>query len=172
MNPAPDIIARASRVRLLLLDVDGVLTDGRLYFGTGGELCKVFHARDGHGLVLLREAGCRVAVVSGRNSPIVTARMEELGVARIYQGIRDKAAVFDALLREMRLTPEATCCVGDDLPDLELLRRAGLAVAVADAHATIREAAHWCTRLRGGEGAVREVCDLLLGARAETRAVH
>ncbi|MCC6202668.1 MAG: HAD hydrolase family protein [Gammaproteobacteria bacterium] len=161
----PEIIARASRTRLLVLDVDGVLTDGRLYFGGGGELCKVFHARDGHGIVRLREAGCRIAVVSGRSSPIVSVRMEELGVARVFQGVRDKEAVFDALLHELRLTADATCCVGDDLPDLGMLRRAGLAVAVADAHPELVAAAHWRTTARGGDGAVREVCDLLLAAR-------
>jgi 3-deoxy-D-manno-octulosonate 8-phosphate phosphatase (KDO 8-P phosphatase) len=166
MLPTPEILVRAARTRLLVLDVDGVLTDGKLYFGSGGELCKVFHARDGHGLVQLREAGCRIAVVSGRSSPIVAVRMEELGVARVYQGVRDKEAAFDALLQEMRLTAEAACCVGDDLPDLGLLRRANLAIAVADAHPTLRAVAHWCTTARGGEGAVREVCDLLLAARA------
>ncbi|MGI9247329.1 MAG: KdsC family phosphatase [Steroidobacteraceae bacterium] len=160
-----DLRERARRVRLLVLDVDGVLTDGRLHIGPRGEEVKVFHVRDGAGIVALQRAGVAVAIISGRDSAAVTLRAAELGIVHVHQGIKDKGAALDALLRQLGCADEALACVGDDSPDVPMLRRAALAVAVADAHATARDIAHYVTATPGGLGAVREVCDLLLAAR-------
>lgn len=160
------LLERARRIRLLVLDVDGVLTDGRLHITSRGEETKVFHVRDGSGIVAIQRAGVAVAIISGRDSGAVTRRAEELGIRHVRQGVADKRAALDALLQQLQLTEEALACVGDDTPDLPMLERATLAVAVADAHPTARAAAHWITTSPGGRGAVREVCDLLLTARA------
>ncbi len=151
-------------IRLLVLDVDGVLTDGRLYFGARGEALKVFHVRDGHGIVQLRRAGIAVAVISGRRSPMVAVRCRELGIEHVHQGIGDKLAVFRRLCARLKLAPAACACIGDDLPDLPLLQAVGRSFAVADAHPDVRRLAGHVTGLPGGSGAVREVCDLLLAA--------
>ena len=153
-------------IRLLVLDVDGVLTDGRLYFGPRGEALKVFHVRDGFGLVQLQRAGVRVAVISGRRSPMVAVRCRELGVRHLHQGVADKLGVFSRLCARLALTPADCACVGDDLPDLSLMRAAALSFAAADAHREVRRAADVVTRSPGGGGAVREVCDHLLALRA------
>jgi 3-deoxy-D-manno-octulosonate 8-phosphate phosphatase (KDO 8-P phosphatase) len=152
----------ARAIHLLVLDVDGVLTDGRLYFGPRGEVLKVFHARDGYGIVQLRRAGLEVAVISGRRSRMVAARCRELGVRHVHQGVQDKLAALKRLLTRLELTPAQYACVGDDLPDLPLMRAAALSFAVADAHPIVRRNADVVTRLPGGRGAVREVCDRLL----------
>jgi 3-deoxy-D-manno-octulosonate 8-phosphate phosphatase (KDO 8-P phosphatase) len=160
------VLERARRIRLLVLDVDGVLTDGRLYLSPTGEELKVFHVRDGSGLVAVQRAGITVAIISGRDSAAVSRRAAELGIRHVRQGVVDKGAELDRLLSELGVEPGETACVGDDTPDLPMLRRVGLAVGVADAHPALLEAAHWITRAPGGRGAVREVCDLLLSARA------
>jgi len=160
------VLERARRIRLLALDVDGVLTDGRLYLSPAGEELKVFHVRDGSGLVAVQRAGIAVAIVSGRDSAAVTRRAAELGIRHVRQGVADKGMELDRLLAELAIDPAETACVGDDTPDLPMLRRAGLAIAVADAHPALAEASHWTTAAPGGRGAVREVCDLLLSARA------
>jgi 3-deoxy-D-manno-octulosonate 8-phosphate phosphatase (KDO 8-P phosphatase) len=158
---------RSSRaIRLLVLDVDGVLTDGRLYFGPRGEALKVFDVRDGAGIVQLRRAGVEVAVISGRRSPMVAARCRELGVRYLYQGVGDKLAVFRRLCARLKVAPAACACVGDDVADVPLMRSVALSFAVADAHPEARRAARVVTRGGGGAGAVREVCDLLLAHRA------
>jgi 3-deoxy-D-manno-octulosonate 8-phosphate phosphatase (KDO 8-P phosphatase) len=159
------VLERAKHVRLLVLDVDGVLTDGRLFISAAGEELKVFHVRDGSGLVAVQRAGVVVAIISGRDSPAVTRRAHELGIRHVYQGVDDKGAQLDRLMTEIGVTAAETACVGDDTPDTAMLRRAGLAVGVADAHPALLAAAHWVTPSRGGHGAVREVCDLLLSAR-------
>jgi 3-deoxy-D-manno-octulosonate 8-phosphate phosphatase (KDO 8-P phosphatase) len=153
-------------IRLLVLDVDGVLTDGRLYFGPRGEALKVFDVRDGLGLVRLQRAGVSVAVISGRRSPMVTARCRELGVRHVHQGVSDKLAALARLCARLKLTPASCACVGDDLPDVPVMRAAALSFAVADAHREVRRAADVVTRRRGGRGAVREVCDHLLALHA------
>lgn len=160
------VLERARRIRLLVLDVDGVLTDGRLYLSQTGEELKVFHVRDGSGLVAVQRAGIAVAIISGRDSAAVSRRAAELGICHVRQGVVDKGAELDRLLSELAVGPDEAACVGDDTPDLPMLHRAGLAVGVADAHPALLEAAHWITRAPGGRGAVREVCDLLLSARA------
>ena len=151
-----------SAIRLLVLDVDGVLTDGRLYFGVRGEALKAFHVRDGVGLRQLQRAGLEIAVISGRRSPMVAARCRELGVRHVLQGVGDKLAALTRLCARLKLTPAACACVGDDLPDVPIMRAAALSFAVADAHRVARRAADVVTRLPGGRGAVREVCDHLL----------
>lgn len=163
--------ADAARVRLLVLDVDGVLTDGRLYYGMRGETLKVFHVRDGLGLKLLAAAGVTVAVISGRRSAMTARRCRELGVRHLLQGVEDKLAAFHRLRTRLRVGPEDCACVGDDLPDVPLMREVGLSFAVADAHPTARSAARMVTRLAGGAGAVREVCDYILEARRHAAAV-
>jgi 3-deoxy-D-manno-octulosonate 8-phosphate phosphatase (KDO 8-P phosphatase) len=157
-------------VRLLVLDVDGVLTDGRLWFGPRGELLKVFDVRDGHGIRRVLDAGIAVAIISGRNSAATRARARELGIGHVFQGVRDKLAVFEKLRRRLGLEATQCACIGDDEPDVPLLRAAGASFAVADAHARAARAARRLTRRPGGRGAVREVCDLLLASRQRTRA--
>lgn len=156
----------ARRIALLVLDVDGVLTDGGLWFGARGEVMKRFHVRDGHGIKLLRATGIEVAVISGRQSPAVRARCRELGVRQLLQGVDDKGAALDRLLRRFDVSDTQVACIGDDTPDIPLFVRVGLAVAVRDAHPLALRAAHCRTRLAGGQGAVREVCDWLLAARS------
>jgi len=160
----------AARVRLLVLDVDGVLTDGRLFYGARGETLKVFHVRDGLGLKRLAAAGVEIAIISGRDSAMTTRRCRELGIRHIFQGVEDKLATFQRLRGRLTLGGGACACVGDDLPDVPLMREVALAFAVADAHPAARKAAHVITRLPGGSGAVREVCDYLLDARQRAAA--
>jgi len=162
-GPAP---ALAARIRLLVLDVDGVMTDGALYFGARGESLKVFHVRDGHGVKLVQAAGIQVAVISGRKSAAVAKRCRDLGIRHVMQGIDNKSRALDRLLAKLKLAPAQLACVGDDTPDVPLFVRAAFAVAVADAHPLARAAAHRITTLPGGRGAVREVCDWLLDARS------
>lgn len=157
--------ARAKKLRLLILDVDGVLTDGKLFFDAQGVEYKSFHARDGHGIKLLQQSGVKVAVISGRNSAVVALRMQSLGVELVYQGHENKVAAFNEILQRLALEPEQVAHVGDDVLDLPLMVRVGLAIAVQDAHFTVKKHAHWCTQLPGGNGAVREVCDLIMQAQ-------
>ena len=160
-----DIRELAAHVQLVIFDVDGVFTDGRLYYGADGEELKSFHVRDGHGIRMLLQHGVQVAVISGRNSKAVTRRMQELGIQHVFQGDADKLPILDNLQKKLGVNSEQTACVGDDVADLPLMQSAGLAIAVADAQAEVRAQAHWCTRNPGGQGAVREVCDLILAAR-------
>ncbi|HXF07323.1 MAG TPA: HAD-IIIA family hydrolase [Candidatus Acidoferrales bacterium] len=165
MTVGAEILERARRIRLVVFDVDGVLTDGRLYFSPDGPEMKVFHARDGLGIKQLRHHGIDVAVISGRTSPVVTRRMEALGVTRIYQGQDDKLPVLRMILNELALTPAACAYVGDDVVDVPPMSIVGLACAVADAHPTARAAAHWVAPHGGGMGGVRAVCDLIMEAQ-------
>jgi 3-deoxy-D-manno-octulosonate 8-phosphate phosphatase (KDO 8-P phosphatase) len=155
-----------AKIELLVLDVDGVLTDGRLYFSGSGEALKAFHVRDGHGIKLLMGSGVAVAAVSGRRSPAVTARMRELKVRHVVQGCADKVAALYELTRRLGIDPLACACLVDDTPDLPLMAAVGFAAAVADAHPLVLSAAHWISEARGGRGAVRELCDALLRARS------
>jgi len=159
------VVQLARRIRLLVLDVDGVLTDGRLYISGSGEEFKAFHVRDGAGIVAVQKAGIVVAIISGRSSEAVRRRAEELGIAHLRQGVGDKAAALEALRLEIGAAVEEVACIGDDSPDLPMLRKAALAIAVADAHPSAKAAAHWITAAAGGRGAVREACDLLLSAQ-------
>lgn len=160
-----EVWQRAQAIRLLLLDVDGVLTDGRLFFGPKDELFKVFHVRDGQGIKMVQRAGIEVAFLSGRVSDPAYCRARELGISHYYEGLRDKVKVLEKLIGALGLSAEEVAAVGDDLVDLPLLARVGLAVAVADAPAEVQAAAHLVTSCPGGQGAVRQVCDLLLKAQ-------
>jgi len=163
---ADEFAARARGIRLAAFDVDGVLTDGRLVLGPAGEEYKVFHVRDGHGLKELQGAGIVLAIITGRSSPVVAARMHELGILHVHQGVADKGTCLAQLLTATAIPARAALYMGDDLPDLPAFDLAGLAVAVADAVPAVRARAHWVTRAAGGRGAVREVADALLAARA------
>jgi 3-deoxy-D-manno-octulosonate 8-phosphate phosphatase (KDO 8-P phosphatase) len=149
-------------IELLMLDVDGVLTDGGITHGSGGLEIKTFHVRDGSGLKVWHACGKRTALVTGRRSTAVDVRAAELGIAIVVQGAGDKLAACREVLARVSMTPDAVCYVGDDLPDLPPLLQCGLAVAVADACAEVRQAADYVSRVRGGHGAVREVAELIL----------
>ena len=157
--------ALAARIRLLVLDVDGVLTDGRLWFGPDGEALKAFHVRDGVGIKAALGAGIEVGIISGRRSAAVERRAAELGLRHVRQGCEDKAEALRTLAAAVGVPADATACIGDDTPDLPMMALVALPVAVADAHPDVLAAARHVTRAAGGAGAVREVCDLLLEAR-------
>jgi 3-deoxy-D-manno-octulosonate 8-phosphate phosphatase (KDO 8-P phosphatase) len=158
-------VTPAAGIDLVVLDVDGVLTDGRLWFGPDGETHKVFDVRDGHGIKSLLAAGVGVAVISGRRSGAVTSRMRELGVSDVAQGVSDKARALAELLKRNAVDARRVACLVDDTPDLALMAAVGLPAAVADAHPEVLAAAKHVTRAPGGRGAVREFCDFLLAAR-------
>jgi 3-deoxy-D-manno-octulosonate 8-phosphate phosphatase (KDO 8-P phosphatase) len=160
-----EILEKAKLIRLVIFDVDGVLTDGKLIFDESGREYKCFNTKDGHGIKMLRNSGVEAAVISGRKSKSVSLRMASLGVTHVFQGQDDKRAAFDELCNTLGVKSEHVACVGDDLPDLPLFARAGLAIAVADAHFAVRQHADWCTSLPGGCGAAREVCDLVMQAQ-------
>ncbi len=159
------ISEKAKKLKLLILDVDGVLTDGKLFFDHQGNEYKSFHARDGHGIKLLRQTGVEVAVISGRKSPSVELRMKNLGIEHVYQGHENKLTAFNEIIEKTGITADQAAHVGDDLLDLPLMIRVGLAIAVADANFAVTQRAHWRTSLPGGQGAVREVCDLIMQAQ-------
>ena len=165
MARTPDLLAAARRVKLVLFDVDGVLTDGRLHYGPTGEVLKTFHARDGHGLVLLRLAGIATGVLSGRDSEIVRTRMREVGARHVIQGSRDKSASLDRLLVETGLTAEEVAFMGDDVNDVGVLGRVGLSAAPCDAAEEALAVSKFVATRAGGLGAAREFCDLILKAR-------
>jgi len=165
-TPAP---TRFRAIRMLIMDVDGVLTDAGMYYSEGGEELKKFNTRDGHGITLLHEAGLLTAIVTRERTQIVTRRAEKLRIQEVHQGIRDKLPVVKDLLARHALTPDQACYVGDDVGDLDAMRFVGLAVAVADAMPPIKRVAAYVTRAAGGAGAVREVCDLILAARERGR---
>jgi len=164
-NLSPDILERARKIKLLLMDCDGVLTDGRLYFDPSGEELKVFHARDGQGIVDWHKARFRSGVISGRNSPIVEMRMKQLGVEFIWQGRKEKASALKEILVAANVEPEEVAFIGDDTPDAEVFPLVGLAVAVGDANEVVKAAAHYVTQHDGGRGAVREVIDMIMTAK-------
>lgn len=165
-----ELLARAAKIRLACFDVDGTLTDGRLYFDADGRESKAFHVLDGQGLVLLRKSGIEVALVTARDSASAAHRARDLGV-RGHVGVHDKLGTVQALATELGIALEHVAFMGDDLPDLGVMRAVGFAVAPANAHPWTREQAHWCTTARGGEGAARELCDLLLVAQGRVDAL-
>jgi 3-deoxy-D-manno-octulosonate 8-phosphate phosphatase (KDO 8-P phosphatase) len=160
-----DAFERAKKIRLLAFDVDGVLTDGRIYISDKGEECKAYNIRDGLGMKLLQECGIKLALISGRTSRSVEARAQDIGIALLYQGVDDKVAVLEALMQELDLRAEQCGFMGDDLVDLPAMRRAGFSLSVADAPALVRERAHYVTRSTGGHGAVREACEFIMQAQ-------
>ncbi len=162
-----DFQQRAQAIKCVIFDVDGVLTDGKLFFDLNGQEYKSFHAQDGQGLKLLQQNGIDVGIISGRSSPIVTRRMENLGVQHVYQGQENKTAAFNDLLQKLNLGPEQVAHVGDDLPDLALMTRTRLAIAVHDANPSILPYCQGQTSRTGGHGAAREVCDAILSAQGK-----
>ena len=162
---------RCARIELLVLDVDGVLTDGSICYTDRGEEMKAFHVRDGSGLKLWTRLGKKVGIITGRRSAIVQRRADELGVAAVIQGAEDKKAALMQMLAELGLKPEQACAIGDDIIDVPMLRACGLAVAVADACAEAREEADYVTQVPGGRGAVREVIELILRAQGSWQGI-
>ncbi|WP_028240284.1 KdsC family phosphatase [Stutzerimonas azotifigens] len=160
-----DLLERARNVRLAIFDVDGVLTDGRLYFLVDGSEFKTFNTLDGHGIKMLIRSGVRTAIISGRKTPVVERRAANLGIQHLYQGREDKIVVVEELLGQLGLDYSQVAYLGDDLPDLPVIRRVGLGMAVANAAAFVRRHAHGVTEARGGEGAAREFCELIMQAQ-------
>ena len=162
---------RASAIRAVIFDVDGVLTDGSLYLGDDGQEYKAFNSRDGHGMVMLAHGGVILAIITGRSSEVVRIRMESLGIEHVLQGRREKLPAYEELKQQLGVDDHQVAYVGDDVVDLPVMRRVGLAVAVADAHPLVLEHAHWRTRSPGGRGAAREVCELILRAQGKLDAM-
>lgn len=161
------VIEQAAKVKLLALDVDGVLTDGRLYYGNAGEELKAFNIKDGLGIKLLQRAGVAVAIITGRSSQLVERRAAELGIEEIIQGREDKRQALGELCRRLGLALDECAYMGDDLPDLSAITAAGLGMTVADAAAAVARAADWQSTAGGGAGAVREACEFILDARGQ-----
>ncbi len=160
-----DVYQLARAIRLAVFDVDGVMTDGRLYYSERGEELKVFDVRDGHGLKMLQESGVELALITSRSSRAVALRAENLGIARVHQGVRNKLETFERLLGELGLDRTAASFMGDDYVDLSVMRCCGLACTVPEAPQAVRDIAHYVTRAGGGRGAVRETCELILRAQ-------
>ena len=165
MSIEATILEKAEKIKLAVFDVDGVLTDGKLILGENGNEYKHFHVRDGHGLVMLGQSGCKIAVITARSSNIVAERMQSLGIEYVYQGQKDKGTAMLNLINKLGLDKETVCYVGDDLIDLPAMQHAGLTVSVADAHEKVIEYTDWTTSNKGGNGAVREVCELIMQAQ-------
>lgn len=165
-----DALERARRLRLMVFDVDGVLTDGRLWFGAQGEELKVFHVRDGHGLKMLADGGIAAAVLTGRRSAALAARAAELGLRHVLQGVQDKRPAYEGLLAQLGLAGESAGYMGDDLPDVPVLAHCGFACAPRDAHALALGRAHYVADAPAGAGAVREVCEFVLRAQGKLDA--
>jgi YrbI family 3-deoxy-D-manno-octulosonate 8-phosphate phosphatase len=157
----------ATKIELLILDVDGVLTDGRIIMNDQGEEIKCFHVRDGHGLRLLLNAGIHVAIITGRKSKTVKYRARDLGIREVYQGVKNKEFLCNELIQHKKLDKKQVCCIGDDLPDLSMFNQVGISIAVADACPEVRAVADLVTKNKGGDGAVREVCELILKAQGK-----
>ncbi len=158
------VTSAAGRIKLLIVDVDGVLTDGRIILDNEGNELKFFHVRDGHGIKLLQRAGITVAIVTGRESKVVNRRAEELGIKHVHQRSKNKLEAYESILKETGTTDEEAAYVGDDIVDIPVMRRVGLSAAVADAEDYVKDAAMFVTKRPGGRGAVREVADLILRA--------
>jgi len=160
-----DILERAAQIKLVIFDVDGVLTDGSLFLGDDGLEYKAFNSRDGHGMKMLQQAGVIVAIITGRTSKVVDYRMKSLGIEHVYQGQHDKRIAFAELLEKLDLSTDEVAYVGDDVVDLPVMSKVGLAIAVQDAHSMVLKHAHWQTPSCGGRGAGRDVCEMLMEAR-------
>jgi 3-deoxy-D-manno-octulosonate 8-phosphate phosphatase (KDO 8-P phosphatase) len=167
-----DLTQRAQAIKLAIFDVDGVLTDGKLYFLVDGSEFKTFNTLDGHGIKMLIASGVATAIISGRKTPVVERRAQNLGIAHLYQGREDKLVVLDELLAELGLRYDQVAYLGDDLPDLPVIRRVGLGMAVASADGFVRAHAHGVTQARGGDGAAREFCELIMRAQGTLEAAQ
>ncbi len=167
-----ELIEKAKKIKLAIFDIDGVMTDGRLYFDPQGNELKVFHVHDGLGIKLLQASGVQVAVITSRQSDVVEQRLKSLGVKYIYQGQHNKYPAFQQLITDLQLTAEQVAYVGDDLPDLPIIQRVGLGIAVANARAIIKQHAVWQTTTVGGKGAVREVCEFIMQAQGTLETAY
>ncbi|MCU7929987.1 MAG: 3-deoxy-manno-octulosonate-8-phosphatase KdsC [Candidatus Thiodiazotropha sp. (ex Codakia rugifera)] len=165
-----DIHTKASGVKLVIFDVDGVLTDGSLYLGDDGQEYKAFNSRDGHGMKMLQKSGVVIGIITGRTSEVVRIRMEGLGIEHVYQGKHDKLPAYEELREKLGLADDQIAYVGDDVVDLPIMRRVGLAIAVNDAHSFVIQHAHWQTPHAGGRGAGRDVCEMVLEAQGNLQA--
>jgi 3-deoxy-D-manno-octulosonate 8-phosphate phosphatase (KDO 8-P phosphatase) len=165
MISATALLQAAQQIRLFIMDVDGVLTDGRIFIRDNGEEIKAFHTLDGHGLKMLHRHGIQTAIITGRDAPSVGIRVQQLGIQHYFKGITDKRSCYCQLLKQLELSEQQCAYIGDDVVDLPVMKRCGLAVAVPNAHALVLQHADYVTRAPGGAGAVREVCDLLLDAQ-------
>lgn len=166
-----DAVARAARVRLMIFDVDGILTDGSLHYGPHGELIKTFNVLDGHGIKLLQQSGVATAIISARKSDIVARRAADLGISQVFQGAHDKRSAFEQLLAHTGFSADACGFVGDDIIDLPILARVGFAASVPNGHAEVRSRVHYVTQTAGGRGAARELCDFILSAQGNYETV-
>lgn len=164
-----DIMEKAAQIRLIIFDVDGVLTDGSLYLGDDGQEYKAFNSKDGHGMKTLRESGVEIGIITGRTSNVVEMRMKSLGIQHVYQGKHDKLPAFEELKAKLKLKNEQIAYVGDDVVDLPIMCKIGLAIAVQDAHHMVKQHAHWHTPSAGGRGAAREACELLMEAQGNLK---
>ena len=160
-----DILDKAASIKLLIFDVDGVLTDGGLFMDKDGHEYKKFNSRDGHGMKMLQATGVDIAIITGRTSDVVEHRMSGLGVKYVYQGQHDKRVAFKTLLQELKLSAEEVAYMGDDVVDLPVMRKVGFAAAVADAHHLVKQHAHWQAPNPGGRGAARDLCEFIMEAQ-------
>lgn len=160
-----DLKARAVKIKLVIFDVDGVLTSGSLFYGDDGQEYKAFHSRDGHGMKMLQKSGVEIGIITGRTSEVVKHRVKNLSIKHVYQGQLEKLPAFNSLLDKLKLLPEEVAYVGDDVVDLPIMIRVGLAVTVSDGHALAKKHAHWITEKAGGHGAAREICEFIMQAQ-------
>lgn len=160
-----DITEKAKKIKLVIFDIDGVLTSGALFIGDDGQEYKAFNSKDGHGLRMLQDSGVEVAIITGRTSKVVTHRAKDLGITRIYQGKREKLPAYEELIKETGLKHEQIAYVGDDVVDLPVMSKVGLSICVQDGHSFVKQHSHWVTESNGGCGAGREVCEMILDAQ-------
>jgi len=171
MSASSAVMESAKKIKLLLLDVDGVLTDGRLYYGNSGEEMKAFNIQDGLGIKLLQQGNVQVGIITGRVSALLQRRADELGISPVVQGREDKLTALNELLQTMDISLDEIAFMGDDLPDLAVIRRVGLGITPANGSATLAQQTHWQTTRRGGDGAVREVAEMILGAQGSLDSI-
>lgn len=164
-----DIHSKAASIRMVIFDVDGVLTDGSLFLGDDGQEYKAFNSKDGHGMKMLQQSGVTIAIITGRTSEVVRIRMESLGIEHVFQGIHDKRTAYAELKALIGLEDDEIAYVGDDVVDLPVMVKVGLAITVADAHPMVKQHAHWTTSNGGGKGAAREICELLMDAQGNLK---
>jgi len=164
------ILEKATKIKLLIFDVDGVLTDGSLFIGDDGQEYKAFNSKDGLGMKMLQQTGVKIAIITARSSNVVTQRMQNLGIKHVYQGQSEKLPAFEKILTELDLSNEQVAYIGDDVVDLPVMLKVGLSITVADAHHLVKDHAHWQTSNTGGRGAAREVCELIMQAQGSLDA--
>lgn len=166
-----DLLQKAARIKLVIFDVDGVLTDGSLFIGDDGQEYKAFNSKDGHGMRMLQDSGVDIAIITGRISNVVEHRVKELGIKYVYQGKRQKLPAYEELLQSVNLDHDQIAYVGDDVVDLPVMSKVGLAICVQDAHPYVKRHSHWITDRAGGRGAARDVCELILEAQGKLDAL-